>query len=200
VPLEAPTGADPPIAAAGALAERRGRLQRVPGGLHALQHQGTRSQSTVAACGGSVLTVPASRGEIHSVPASQDNQFPALDWQRYALRRMVRNYLTVNRWLADQLRLARFARVPGTPTAPPTAQPHPPPSPNDFVSPPQCATGRADSGQHRGGPDHLRRGSADGARAARSQLPAVVLVQRQAGPGRQGAGRLHVRPRRRRWL
>jgi len=68
--------------------------------------------------GGTVLTVSATRGLIISAPASQDNQYPALDWQRYALRRMVRNYLTANRWLADQLRLARFARVPGTPSEP----------------------------------------------------------------------------------
>lgn len=48
-----------------------------------------------------------------SIPSHRkDSDFPALDWQRYAARRMVGHLLNVDRWLRERLLLARYADVP----------------------------------------------------------------------------------------
>jgi DNA polymerase epsilon subunit 1 len=48
-----------------------------------------------------------------SIPSHRkDSEFPALDWQRYAAKRMVGHFLNVDRWLKERLVLARYADVP----------------------------------------------------------------------------------------
>ncbi|KAI9016029.1 putative POL2-DNA polymerase epsilon, calytic subunit A [Hyaloraphidium curvatum] len=48
-----------------------------------------------------------------SIPSHRkDSDFPALDWQRYAAKRMVGHFLNVDRWLRERLALARYADVP----------------------------------------------------------------------------------------
>lgn len=49
---------------------------------------------------------------IPMVAQSKDNQYPALDWHRFALRRSLTNYLNCNEYLHEQLNLARFAQIP----------------------------------------------------------------------------------------
>ncbi|XP_062505128.1 DNA polymerase epsilon catalytic subunit A-like isoform X2 [Corticium candelabrum] len=47
------------------------------------------------------------------IPSSDvDDQYPLLDWQRYAARRMVQHYLNSEAWLAAQLEHARYAHIP----------------------------------------------------------------------------------------
>lgn len=48
-----------------------------------------------------------------SIPSHRkDSDFPALDWQRYAAKRMVGHLLNVDRWLRERLVLARYGDVP----------------------------------------------------------------------------------------
>eukprot|EP00742_Colponemidia_sp_Colp-10_P004977 GILJ01005318.1.p1 GENE.GILJ01005318.1~~GILJ01005318.1.p1 ORF type:complete len:1434 (+),score=252.77 GILJ01005318.1:629-4303(+) len=50
---------------------------------------------------------------VAAIPSPEmDNKYPALDWQKYALRRMAQRFQAVDEWWSGRLMFARYAHVP----------------------------------------------------------------------------------------
>jgi hypothetical protein len=50
---------------------------------------------------------------IRAPANTKDSSYPALDWQRYAVRRMLQQFSMLEHWLSNQILTARFKQKTG---------------------------------------------------------------------------------------